>query len=44
MQVPRVHRGHVSTGTDARITGTVTVRVKHVIDRGRRRYAVCRRK
>ena len=39
-----MHRGHVSTGTDAHITGTVMVRVKHVIDRGRRRYAVHRRK
>ena len=39
-----VHRGRVSTGTDARIAGAVAVRVEHVIDRGRRRYTVCRRK
>ena len=35
-----MHRGRVSTGADARINGTVTVKVWHVIDRGRRRYAV----
>ena len=40
MQVQRVHRGHVSTDTDVCITGTVAVRVKRVIDRGRERCAV----
>ena len=30
-----MHRGRASAGTDARINGTVVVRVKHVIDRGR---------
>jgi hypothetical protein len=42
MQVQRVHRGRVSTGTDACINGTVAVKVRHVIDRGRRRCAVCK--
>ena len=32
----RGHKRCISTGTDARIGGTVKVRVKHVIDRGRR--------
>ena len=34
------HRGRASAGTGARVNGTVTVKVGHVIDRGRRRYAV----
>ena len=30
----RVHKGCASAGTDARVTGTVGVRKRHVIDRG----------
>ena len=43
MWVQRVHRGRVSTGADARINGTVAVKVKHVIDRGsvRLKLAFC---
>jgi hypothetical protein len=40
MWAQRVHRGHASAGTDARIDGIVAVRVKHVIDRGRGRCTV----
>ena len=35
-----MHRGRALVGTDMRISGAVTVKVKHAIDRGRRRYAV----
>ena len=35
MRVQKVHRSHVSTGTDACIHGSVVVEVKHVIDRGK---------
>ena len=35
-----MHRGCASAGTDARVNGTVAVKVKHVIDRGRGRCAV----
>ena len=42
MWVQRVHRGCVSTGTDACTNGTVEVRVKHVIDRRKRGCTVCR--
>ena len=34
-----MHKGCTSVGTDARISSTVKARVKHVIDRGRRRIA-----
>ena len=30
----RVHKGCASAGTDARISGTVEMRKRHVIDRG----------
>jgi hypothetical protein len=40
MQAQRVHRGCASAGTDACVNGTVVVKVKHVIDRGRGRCAV----
>ena len=36
----KVHRGRASVGTDVRVDGMVAVRVKHAIDRGRRKYAV----
>ena len=36
------HKGCISTGTDARVGGTMKVRVRHVIDRGRRRGTVCK--
>ena len=42
MWVQKVHRGHASAGTDAHVNGTVAVKVKHVIDRGRRRCTVCK--
>ena len=35
MGTQRGHSGCASTGTDTRVIGTVTVKVKHVIDRGR---------
>ena len=35
-----MHRGRASVGTDMHISGAVMVKVKHAIDRGRRRYAV----
>ena len=35
MWAQRVHKGCALVGTDARISGTVKVRVRHVIDRGR---------
>ena len=34
-----MHRGRASAGTNARVNGTVAMRVKHVINRGRRRDA-----
>jgi hypothetical protein len=37
MQAQEGHRGCATAGTDARIDGIVRVRVKHVIDRGKRR-------
>ena len=42
MWVQMGHRGRASVGTGACINGTVTVKVWHVIDRGRRTYAVCK--
>ena len=42
MRVQRVHRGRVSTGTDAHVNGTVAVKVKHVIDRGKEGCTVCK--
>ena len=44
MWTQRGHRGCTSTGTEARANGTVRVRVRHVIDRGSRRGAVCKAK
>ena len=40
MRAQRGHKGCTSAGTDACIDGTVKARVRHVIDRGRRRCAV----
>ena len=34
MRAQRVHKGCASAGTDARVKGTVGVRVRHAIDRG----------
>ena len=36
----RGHKGCTSTATDACVSDTVKVRVRHVIDRGRRRGTV----
>ena len=40
VQAQRVHRGRVSVGTDAHVNGMVAVKVKHAIDRGKKRFTV----